>query len=537
MTKKAVMIGLDGAAWHLLDPLFEQGVMPRLEKLRAKGASGTLSSTVPTYTPPAWTSAATGVNPGRHGVYGFHSSHAQHDRMQLVHSGKVRSATIWEMANAQGASIGVYNLPLTYPPQRLDNGWMVSGMMTPSYGERVKGFAYPAALEQEILSWAPGYEVDIKTHWDDDYKNDALCRRALRSLKQRRTVLEALLSERQTDLVFSVIEAPDRLQHAYYKYMDPRDEMFSSEKAQSLRPAIAECFQLMDEIVGLLEDYAGTDGGVVVCSDHGFTGWDCSVHTNALLEQWGYLKFKATAKLMQTSAARALVPVAKRVLPAKSARAAKSKTFSAIDWANTRAFASPIPQQGVFVNVVGREPLGIVPEKDVAGIVKEIAQRFAELRGPDGKPATDRVHLAEDVFHGDSLEGAPDLLPVLRDHRFELDDEIFHKEPFTDMRRLPRGVHHMHGIGIYAGAGVNAASGVDASVLDVTPTLLYLAGMKVPDDLDGSVVKQAFDPHYLEAHPIESASPLESGKKEEASPYSAEEEAEIEEALRGLGYL
>ena len=57
MTDRAVMIGLDGAAWHLLDPLIEQGAMPRLAALKKEGAAGTLKSTVPTYTPPAWTSA------------------------------------------------------------------------------------------------------------------------------------------------------------------------------------------------------------------------------------------------------------------------------------------------------------------------------------------------------------------------------------------------------------------------------------------------------------------------------------------------
>ena len=54
-----------------LGPLLEAGLMPRLARLRERGASGTLRSTIPTYTPPAWTSSLTGVNPGRHGVYGF----------------------------------------------------------------------------------------------------------------------------------------------------------------------------------------------------------------------------------------------------------------------------------------------------------------------------------------------------------------------------------------------------------------------------------------------------------------------------------
>ena len=47
-TRRAVVIGLDGAAWHLLEPMFGEGVMPRLADLKRRGTSGTLASTVPT---------------------------------------------------------------------------------------------------------------------------------------------------------------------------------------------------------------------------------------------------------------------------------------------------------------------------------------------------------------------------------------------------------------------------------------------------------------------------------------------------------
>ncbi len=150
MTHRAVVIGLDGVAWHLLDPLIEKGLMPRLASIRQRGAAGTLTSTVPTYTPPAWTSAATGVNPGRHGIYGFYGGNAQSEHQELMHAGKVKSSTIWEMANAQGVRAGVYNLPLTFPPQNFD-GWMVSGMMTPGFGEQLQGFATPNEYEPKIL--------------------------------------------------------------------------------------------------------------------------------------------------------------------------------------------------------------------------------------------------------------------------------------------------------------------------------------------------------------------------------------------------
>jgi predicted AlkP superfamily phosphohydrolase/phosphomutase len=292
----------------------------------------------------------------------------------------------------------------------------------------------------------------------------------------------------------------------------------------------------MDEIVGLLDDFAG-DGGVIVCSDHGFTAWEVSVHVNALLADWGYLKLKASARAMQTGLARSLVPVAKRFLPRKMAREAKGKMFGAIDWTQTRAFSSPIPQQGVFVNLQGREPHGIVTAAELEATKRDLAERFKKLRYTDGSEVTDRVFLSQDVFHGDALDGAPDVLPVLRDHRFELDDELFHREPFTDLRHLPRGVHQLDGIVIVRGPGVAPGQKLDSSVMDVTPTLLYAAGLKVPEGLDGEVITDAFGPASLKDRPIETTAPLKSSSKDEASPYSEEEEAIIEESLRGLGYL
>ncbi len=533
--KKAAVIGLDGVAWHLLDPMIEKGVMPRLGALKERGAWGTLASTVPTYTPPAWTSAITGVNPGRHGIYGFVRGNAQWERQELAHAGAVKAPTIWEMCNAQGVRAGIYNVPLTYPPQPLD-GWMVSGMMTPGYGDRLKGFVYPSELEERVLSWTPDYLVNVDADWEQDYKDSSLCDRMIHSLNQRLEVLGHLLEDGDTPVVFCVLEAPDRLQHVYYGYMDPAHPLYDSPAASEIRPRVHDCFAAMDRIVGLLDDYAGSDGGVVVCSDHGFTAWELSVHTNALLEQWGYLKLKSAARAMQTSAARKLVPLAKKVLPAKTARAAKGKTFGAIDWANTQAFASPIPQQGIFINLEGRERLGCVPAGRLEELKDEITARLTELKGPDGAPVTDVVHRAEDVFHGNALEGAPDLMPVLRNHRFELDDEIFHKDPFTDVTHLPRGVHHPDGVVIVAGPEI-APGTVDGRVWDVSPTLLYLAGLGVPDGLDGDVLTGAISPDRLRDRPVQTMPALSSTARDESSPYSEEEEAAIEESLRGLGYL
>ena len=513
------MAGLDGAAWHLVDPLIDEGVMPRLAALRARGASGSLRSTVPPVTPPAWTSAATGVNPGRHGVYGFYVGHAQHERRELMHSGLVHSPTIWEVANAQGARVGVFNVPLTYPPVEVD-GWMVAGMMTPGYGHRLEGYVLPRALEDAIAARVPDYIIEMNANWEQDWRDESLAERALASIEQRHAVLELLLTEHPTDIVFAVLEAPDRLQHVYYRYMDPADPLYATSAAARVRPAVARCFAALDRTIGMLEDFAGTDGCVVVCSDHGFTAWEVSVHTNFLLESWGYLKLKRRARAMQSSVARAVVPVAKRFLPTRVRRGAKVRTLAVIDWARTRAFASPDYLQGVFVNVEGREPLGIVKPAELDALKNDIAARFETLRDPDGRPVTERVWRSEEVYGPDALPGAPDLLPVLRDHR-----------------HLPRGVHHPDGIVILGGTGISPNSDVRAGITDVTPTLLYMSGLAVPEGLDGSVMTSAFDDSHLRAHPVAAMAPLGARPRAQDSPYSAEEEEAIAESLRGLGYL
>jgi predicted AlkP superfamily phosphohydrolase/phosphomutase len=532
----SVVVGLDGAAWHLLQPLLDNGSMPRLAALITAGAHGILRSTVPPVTPPAWTSAVTGVNPGRHGIYGFHRGHAQYEHQELMHSGRVQAATVWEMANEQGRTAGIYNLPMTYPPVPLD-GWMISGFMTPGVGQHMTGFVYPGDLEREVLAWEPDYIIEIKSNQEQDWRDAALAERALRALKQRLSVLQRLLDERPVDIVFTVLETPDRLQHLYYRYMDPREEMYQSEAAKRIQPTITACFETMDRIAGILHDYAGPDGGVIVCSDHGFTAWDVSVHTNALLEEWGYLRLRAGARLMQHPLISGAVPLIRRVLPTSIRREAKRRTFGAIDWSRTKAFASVYYQEGIFINTAGRERFGIVAPSEVAEIKDQLELRLRSLTGPDGAKVVDEVFRSEDVFAGEALEGAPDLIMFMRDHNYVPDDEVFHKSPFTDHTSLPRGGHHPDGIIVAAGPGVQAGAQLDASILDVTPTLLYMARLKVPEGLDGGVIKAAFQSEQLASQPVEETSSVKLTARDQSSPYSKEEEKMIEEALRGLGYL
>jgi hypothetical protein len=68
---RLVVVGLDGATWDLLEPWIQAGDLPNLKAFRDGAAWGTMTSVVPYLSPSAWTSAVTGVNPGRHGIFDF----------------------------------------------------------------------------------------------------------------------------------------------------------------------------------------------------------------------------------------------------------------------------------------------------------------------------------------------------------------------------------------------------------------------------------------------------------------------------------
>ncbi|MGH2697565.1 MAG: hypothetical protein ACRDJL_00015, partial [Actinomycetota bacterium] len=144
------------------------------------------------------------------------------------------------------------------------------------------------------------------------------------------------------------------------------------------------------------------------------------------------------------------------------------------------------------------------------------------------------IYRREDVISGPLAEGAPDLFPVCRDYAYELSDGLFSPSILTDYRDLPRGFHHMDGIFGIAGPEAKKLSGARASLYDIAPTALHLAGLKVPR-VDGRVLEEFLTtgrPPVIEDMELPRA-----GEGAEAAPYSAEEEAQIEESLRNLGYL
>ena len=536
---KVLLLGIDGATYSVLDPAFEAGRMPRLQGLLRRGASGILRSTVPPYTPPGWTSIFTGVNPGKHGIFGFTLGNVQRQD-GLVRLDRVTAPGIWNVANAQGVKTGLFNIPMTFPPPVVD-GWAVSGMLTPEGGGATPdNYTYPEDLAASISNAVGTYEIDIEVNYDEDWKSTEIIERLSRNLARKRSALQMLL-ERQGDIpfLFSVLEAPDRLMHVHYKYIDPSCEHFHRPEAAPIRERAWAFFDEMDEMIGDVLAWAGDDSWVITMSDHGFGPKDKAVNVNLALREWGLLSIQGASQVTSSQVVRSAARRVRKMLPKSMWRKAKQRAQASIDWSKTKAFSAPIPQQGIYINLRGREPHGIVDEGEYESVRDEVIERLLSMKDPDdGKPVVDTVHKREDVVHGGQADRAPDLFPVCRDYAYELYDGLFSPQVLDDYRHLPRGFHRMEGIFGIAGPGVEAVSGARADLLDIAPTALYLAECKLPP-MDGRVLEDLLPNDLLSSRrvTVEDMDLPNAGEGAKASPYSAEEEAQIEESLRNLGYL
>lgn len=142
--RKVIVVGLDGLEPSLALPLMDAGELPNLGLLRARGGFGPVATTAPAQTPVAWSSFATGVNPGGHGIFDFLGRDPatyrpdialnRHERAGALGLPKVtnrrRGTPLWDLLAKAGVDSAVIRCPCTYPPEPV-RGTLLSGMGVP----------------------------------------------------------------------------------------------------------------------------------------------------------------------------------------------------------------------------------------------------------------------------------------------------------------------------------------------------------------------------------------------------------------------
>jgi len=529
-----LIVSIDGGSFRALDPRMEAGDMPVLAGLVRDGVRADLRSTIPPITPAAWTSFMTGKKPGKHGVYDFRVYDPRSYRDTFVTSRAVRDTTVWQLLTAAGLRVGVVNLPMTYPPPP-DAGTVVSGFDTPS--TRVE-FTHPPNLRQRILERFPDYTFVATPPADDpDLANDDGFGRFIAdvdaSLRQRTGVATQLLAEGGFDVFLIHFQDIDALQHKAWQHLV--DQSLSPTRHAILRSV----YRHLDECIGTLVRAMPPSSLTFVVSDHGFGDQRGRVFPNVLLRRWGHLHQRGRfwARL-QRSVRKRLRRVGLATTGPRAdwdARVRERSLAHSVPahWPSTRAYVGVAEIYGLlYLNLRGREPLGVVePGAEAEALLADLTARFLGVRDPrDGEPVFREVLRGETVDPHDDFGRRPDLVLVPRGDLTvsrDLNDRRWH-----DVYTSPAGTHRPEGILIAAGPGVRAGRIDTADLVDLAPTLLALADVAIPSDVDGRVLGELF--HEPPAARFTSAG---SARARDDGTLSTDEEADVAQRLRALGYL
>lgn len=532
MTKHAVLIGLDGATYSVLDPLVDRGIMPFLREFWRKGSRCALRSVVPPLTPPAWTSLVTGRSPGQHGVFDFFLREENTPHIRFATSKDVACETVWSIANRNRCRVTTLNFPLMMPPPPLDGHVVAGGWMTPRqlrlgcfpeglYDslKRIPGFeprslAMDMAAEEKALEGCEPHEYEnwIQMHIDRE--------------RQWFGILRHLMREEPSGLTAILFDGVDKIQHLCWPFLAPEGEERSLEPwEQRVRDTALTYFSELDRLLAEIDALAGRESTILMASDHGFGPQRMTFFVNAWLEKEGWLSWANAAPPRESKgAALGMGQLARHV--------------TLLDWEKTRAYAATPSSNGIHIAVANGDSGPGLPPAEYQAFRKRLIDSLYSLTCPEtGERIVERIWTREEAFEGPFLNRAPDLTLGLADGGLV---SILGSDAAVKIRERPSGTHRPLGVFMAKGPGIREGNRTgERSILDVAPTLLYALGMEIPGDMEGRVAEEIFKRPFLEEHPV-----LRGGVSFHKPPspgeniqFDAEAEAEMARRLRALGYI
>lgn len=501
---KVLLYGIDGATWDIIDPLLKQGKLPNLKGIIETGVRGVLKSIEPPVSPMVWTSIATGKLPEKHGVKDF-----------IVTSKSVKCKRIWNILQENGWKVGLMDYLVTWPPDR------VNGFCIPSH------FAHGPETYPETLSWINKllieskkegsfsieeyatyitkflkYGVSLKTILNSAFfhLNNKLQRLSfydyfypVRKIKIeiRTEILKNLYKGFHVDFLAYVTNLVDATSHNYWKFYQPekfQNNNMDRNKLKKYGSFLPDAYIQSDRTLGKMLKLFNDKLSVVIVSDHGFQA-NTEEDTQVSLT----MKPQNIAKILQLEN-------------------------------NFRYF-----------NIGGSAIFRTVDDNTEAEM--RLKQNLLKFKIHDSSTSVFNIKESKlynvivtlnkyiDYSAGDKLRvQAPD------GNIYKLDN--FAKTSGQSIS----GTHHPDGIIILNGPMFkNGVEIYNASVLDVTPTILYSLNLPIAKDFDGKILKNAFKNEFFKESNIRFVDSYDGEWKYKED--DAVMENVLKKRLEDLGYL
>jgi predicted AlkP superfamily phosphohydrolase/phosphomutase len=288
----------------------------------------------------------------------------------------------------------------------------------------------------------------------------------------------------------------------------------------------------------------------MLVSDHGAGPADGAQRfLNPLFARLGYLRYRRVKR--QRARYGAFLWVARlatpgmrqqlmRLLPGVYKRFRFNVLTPPVDWSVTRVYAPTFTWE-VYLNLKGRQPLGIVDPADYHALRSEVFERLERVEEEGtGRRVFERLWLREEVYHGPEADRGPDIITgsdyEVAAGGIRLGDVVVERPEESPLAVI--GGHRLHGILVAAGAECRSGAEADGVTLyDIAPTALHMLGEAVPEGLDGAVCWQLFTPEALARRPARYAPDALQGGTSAPREMDANDEATVRERLRGLGYI
>ncbi len=555
---KVLIVGLDGATFDLMLPWIDAGDLPHLGRLLKDGARSRLESTIPPITPCAWSSFMTGKNPGKHGLFDFVAPTPDGRGFEFTNASFRDGETLWGCLSRHQRRVGVVNVPMTFPPERV-NGFLISGLDTP---HEHSPFMYPAKIRDELKDAGIRYRIDQQHlgNMRTDRRRQRQLNDIFRAETERTKAFCHLSAGHPADFRMIVYGATDQVQHHFWHYMDQQHDKYDARGAIKFRNAIRDTYIHIDRLLGSLLAQCSEDTVVIIMSDHGFgPTTNVRIRLNQSLEEAGLLKFAVTHSrgLWLRSLANWIDVLLRSTLSSDVKRSLaglfpklrvwfENLDEAAIDWSRTAAYVNEAYRSSpaVWLNAEhASEP------QNAANLSAKIQTMLESLIDPStGRPAISQCYRPSQIYDGRYAAKAPALLPSWWEDGFLLEQSAPERNREVIERStapIRGGVefaasHRLDGVFIASGGPVRSGAAFEhARIIDVAPTVLYLMGLPIPDDMDGRVLTDALDDEFVAANPPqwESIASERDGSHGNQQAFTDDESELIARRLQALGYI
>ncbi len=377
-------------------------------------------------------------------------------------------------------------------PQVIGENLLKVYMTSPDIDPRKPAIAisHPPGYSKELVDWlgqpykTRGWAAETHGLKDGSLGEDGFIEDLFFVMKQREQKLFETFDRTDNNFLISVFSETDRAAHMFYRYIDEGHPKYNAEEAQKYGDVLRRVYKRMDEIVGRMMEKIGNDPNttLIVMSDHGFSSFRYQIDLNMWLVKNGFMAVKGGG----------LQPTDEKL----DVLLTGGDLFSYVDWSQTKAYSMGLGQ--IYINLKGREPLGIIEKSEYDALCDDIATKLAALQddreGRNNASPIAAVKKRNEIWvgpYGDDAHDCPDLQVCFHSpYRVawqtclggistgSIVDDNLEKWSGDHCSMNPEEVPGM----FFCNRKIKAQ---DVSLYDFCPTVLTHLGLKVPEGVEG----------------------------------------------------